>query len=191
MKKLSVIFLLFFFVSLQAQKGEGGMWMPNTIKQVEGDMQGMGMSVSADQIWNNEKPSIKDAVVQFGGGCTAEIMSDKGLVFTNHHCGYDAIQKLSTLEHNYLQDGFWANSFEEELPAPGLSVTFIDDIVEVTNQVLDGVNDKMSAKERQSTIDKNINKLKKSTPQDRFHTFSIKPFFKGNKYYMIKKNDFL
>ena len=190
MKKLSVIFLLFFFVSLQAQKGECGMWMPNTIKQVEGDMQGMGMSVSADQIWNNEKPSIKDAVVQFGGGCTAEIMSDKGLVFTNHHCGYDAIQKLSTLEHNYLQDGFWANSFEEELPAPGLSVTFIDDIVEVTNQVLDGVNDKMSAKERQSTIDKNINKLKKSTPQDRFHTFSIKPFFKGNKYYMIKKTTF-
>jgi len=190
MKKISIVFLFFFFIGLQAQKGEGGMWMPNTIKQVESDMQGMGMSISADEIWNNEKPSIKDAVVQFGGGCTAEIMSDKGLVFTNHHCGYDAIQKLSTLEHNYLQDGFWANSFEEELPAEGLSVTFIDDIIDITDQVLAGVTDEMSAKERQSTVDKNINKIKTSTPQDRFHSFSIKPFFKGNKYYMIKKTTF-
>ncbi len=190
MRKISIILLLFFFIGLQAQKGEGGMWMPNTIKQVESDMQGMGMSISADEIWNNDKPSIKDAVVQFGGGCTAEIMSDKGLVFTNHHCGYDAIQKLSTLEHNYLQDGFWANSFEEELPAEGLTVTFIDDIVDVTDQVLEGVTDSMSAKERQSTIDKNINKIKKLTPQDRFHTFTIKPFFKGNKYYMIKKTTY-
>ncbi len=190
MKKISVILLLFFFIGLNAQKGEGGMWMPNTIKQVEADMQGMGMSVTAENIWSNDKPSIKDAVVQFGGGCTAEIMSDKGLVFTNHHCGYDAIQKLSTLEHNYLQDGFWANSFEEELPAEGLTVTFIDDIIDVTDQVLNGVTDSMSAKERQSAIDKNINAIKKSTPQDRFHTFSIKPFFKGNKYFMIKKTTF-
>jgi hypothetical protein len=190
MKKISVIFLFFFFIGLQAQKGEGGMWMPNTIKQVEADMQGMGMEISADEIWNNEKPSIKDAVVQFGGGCTAEIMSDKGLVFTNHHCGYDAIQKLSTLEHNYLQDGFWANSFEEELPAEGLTVTFIDDIIDITDQVLEGVTDNMTAKEKQSHIDKNLNKIKKQTPQDRFHTFSIKPFFKGNKYYMIKKTTF-
>ncbi len=190
MRKISVILLLFFSIGLQAQKGEGGMWMPNTIKQVESDMQGMGMSITADEIWSNEKPSIKNAVVQLGNGCTAEIMSDKGLVFTNHHCGYEAIQKLSTIEHNYLQDGFWANSFEEELPAEGLTVTFIDDMIDVSDQVLNGVTDSMSAKERQSIIDKNINNIKKSTPQDRFHTFSIKPFFKGNKYYMIKKTTF-
>ncbi len=190
MKKLSVIFLLFFVSGLFAQKGEGGMWMPNSVKQVEADMQAMGMKISAEDIWSNEKPSIKDAVVQFGRGCTAEIMSDKGLVFTNHHCGYEAIQKLSSLEHNYLQDGFWANSFEEELPAEGLTVTFIDDIIDITGEVLAGVTDDMTAKERQSAVDKNINKIKKQTPQDRFHTFSIKPFFKGNKYYMIKKTTF-
>jgi len=182
--------LLFIAFSINAQKGEGGMWMPNTIKQVEGDMQNMGMTITADDIWNNEKPSVKDAVVQLGNGCTAEVMSDKGLVFTNHHCGYDAIQKLSSVEHNYLEDGFWATSFQEELPADGLSVTFIDDIIDVTEQVLKGTNDEMTAKERQSAIDKNLAEIKKNTPQDRFHSINIKPFFKGNKYYMIKRITF-
>jgi len=190
MKRISLLLLVFLAIQMNAQKGEGGMWMPNTIKQVESDMQNMGMQITADEIWSNEKPSIKDAVVQLGNGCTAEIMSDKGLVFTNHHCGYDAIQKLSTVEHNYLEDGFWANSFEEELPAEGLTVTLIDDIVDITDQVLKGVTDQMSAKERQSTVDKNIAAIKKSTPQDRFHTINIKPFFKGNKYYMIKRTTF-
>ncbi len=190
MKRLSLFILLFAFFSLNAQKGEGGMWMPNTIKQVEGDMQNMGMKITADDIWSNEKPSIKQAVVQLGNGCTAEIMSDKGLVFTNHHCGYDAIQKLSTLEHNYLDDGFWANSFKEELPAEGLTVTFIDDIIDVTDKVLAGVTDKMTAKERQSAVDKNINAIKKEVPQDRFHNIKIKAFFKANKYFMIKRTTF-
>ncbi len=190
MKKISLLLLLFLALNNYAQKGEGGMWMPNTIKQVESDMQNMGLKITADDIWNNEKPSIKDAVVQLGNGCTAEIMSDKALVFTNHHCGYDAIQKLSTIEHNYLEDGFWANSFKEELPAPGLTVTFIDDIIDVTDQVLKGVTDNMPAKERQSVIDKNIARINKNTPQDRFHNIRIKPFFKGNKYFMIKRTTF-
>ncbi len=190
MKRISLLFAFFIFLSLQAQKGEGGMWMPNTIKQVEGDMQKMGMKISADDIWSNEKPSIKQAVVQLGNGCTGEIMSDKGLVFTNHHCGYDAIQKLSSLEHNYLEDGFWANSYKEELPAPGLTITFIDDMIDVTDKVLNGVTDDMSAKDRQSTIDKNIAEINKNTPQDKFHNIKIKPFFKGNKYFMIKRTTF-
>lgn len=190
MKKLSLLLLFFVILSSYAQKGEGGMWMPNTIKQVESDMQNMGMQISADDIWSEEKPAIKDAVVQLGNGCTAEVMSDKGLVFTNHHCGYDAIQKLSTIEHNYLEDGFWANSYEEELPAEGLTVTFIDDIIDVTTEVLNGVTENMTAKERQSLIDKNIAAINKKTPQDRFHNIKIKPFFKGNKYYMIKRTTF-
>jgi len=190
MKKISLLFLLFLAVNLQAQKGEGGMWMPNTIKQVESDMQNMGMQINADDIWSNEKPSIKQSVVQLGNGCTAEVMSDKGLVFTNHHCGYDAIQKLSTMEHNYLEDGFWANSYQEELPAEGLTVTFIDDIIDVTDKILNGVTDNLAPRDRQSLIDKNIAKLKKATPQDRFHNIKIKPFFKGNKYYMIKRTTF-
>jgi len=190
MKKNSLLIILFISIYTYAQKGEGGMWMPNTIKQVESDMQNMGMQITAEEIWNNQNPAIKDAVVQLGNGCTAEVMSDKGLIFTNHHCGYDAIQKLSTMEHNYLDEGFWASSFKEELPADGLTVTFIDDIIDITEQVLSGVTDKMTAKQRQSTIDKNIAQIKKETPQDRFHNIKIKPFFKGNKYYMIKRTTF-
>ncbi len=192
MKRFIVFILAIISIqtSVFSQEGEGGMWMPNTIKQVEKDMQNMGMEISAKDIWNNDSPSIKDAIVQLGNGCTAEIMSDKSLVFTNHHCGYDAIQSLSTMEHNYLKDGYWASSFEEELPAEGLTVTFIDDILDVTEQILKGVTPNLKTEERQSIIDKNINLLDKATPQDRFHTIDIKPFFKGNKYFMIKKTTF-
>ncbi len=186
-------FLLVLLISFQfsfAQTGEGGMWMPNTIKQVEKDMQQMGMKLNADDIWDTSKPSVTDAIVQLGNGCTAEIMSDKALLFTNHHCGYDAIQKMSTVEHNYLEDGFWANSFDEEMPADDLTVTFIDDIIDVTPIILSGVTDDMKASERQSTIDKNIATFKKSTKQDKFHTINVKPFFKGNKYFAIKRTTF-
>ena len=188
MKKTS--FLLFLFISLQmqvfAQKGEGGMWMPNTIDQVVGDMQNMGMNLNAEDIWSTDTPSIKDAIVQLGNGCTAEVMSDKGLVFTNHHCGYGAIQKLSTIEKNYLDDGFWASSFSEELHAEGLTVTFIENIIDVTDIILKDVSDDMTSEERQSAVDININTLNKETPQDQYHTIEIKPFFKGNQYFMIK-----
>jgi len=191
MKKFK--FILIFLISLQfsfAQTGEGGMWMPNTIKQVEKDMQKMGMALNADDIWDTSKPSIKDAIVQLGNGCTAEIMSDKALLFTNHHCGYDAIQKMSTVEHNYLEDGFWATSFDEEMPADGLTVTFIEDIIDVTDKILLGVSDDLKPSERQSIVDKNIAALNKSTQQDKFHNIKIKPFFKGNKYFMIKRTTF-
>lgn len=164
--------------------------MPNTIKQVEKDMQKMGMALNADDIWDTSKPSIKDAIVQLGNGCTAEIMSDKALLFTNHHCGYDAIQKMSTVEHNYLEDGFWATSFDEEMPADGLTVTFIEDIIDVTDKILLGVSDDLKPSERQSIVDKNIAALNKSTQQDKFHNIKIKPFFKGNKYFMIKRTTF-
>ncbi len=187
---LFVLAVAFIQTSVIAQEGEGGMWMPNTIKQVEKDMQKMGMKISAEDIWNNDSPSIKDAIVQLGNGCTAEIMSDKSLVFTNHHCGYDAIQSLSTIENNYLENGYWANSFTEELPAEGLTVTFIDDIEDVSEIILNGVTPELKTEERQSVIDKNINQLNKATPQDRFHSIEIKPFFKGNKYFMIKKTTF-
>ena len=192
MKKLNFILVLFISiqVSLFAQKGEGGMWMPNTIGDVVNDMQQMGMQITAEDIWNTSKPSIKDAIVQLGNGCTAEVMSDKGLVFTNHHCGYDAIQKMSTIEHNYLDDGFWAKSFNEEIYADGLTVTFIKDIIDVTDIILKGVTDDMTAKARQSLVDKNKAVLDKNTPQDQFNTIVIKPFFKGNKYFMVKQEVF-
>lgn len=188
-KYLSIFLLLFMMGPLRAQKGEGGMWPPNTIKQVEDDMQRMGMKISADVIWNTSKPSLKDAVVQFGNGCTGEFVSDKGLVFTNHHCGYDAIASVSTLEHNYLEDGFWARSFEEEIPVD-LSVYVINDIRDVTDEILKGVTDVMGPRERQSAVDKNIHRYLKQFPQSKFKHYEIKPFFKGNKYYLIVKTEY-
>ncbi len=192
MKKYTLVLVVFISTqfNLFAQTGEGGMWMPNTIKQVEGDMQKMGMTLNAEDIWDTSKPSIKDAIVQLGNGCTAEIMSKKALLFTNHHCGYDAIQKMSTVEHNYLQDGYWAKSYDEELPADGLSATFIEDIEDITDIALAGVTDDLKPSERQSKIDKNIAAFKKTLKQDKFHNFTIKPFFKGNKYFAIKKATF-
>ncbi len=185
-----MIAIIMFQLQSFAQSGEGGMWMPNTIKQVEKDMQNMGMTIDADAIWDTSKPSIKDAIVQIGNGCTAEIMSDKALVFTNHHCGYAAIQKLSTVEHNYLEDGFWAKSYEEELPAEGVDVTFIEDIVDVTDIILKGVTDDLKPSERQSIVDKNTAALKNATDLEKFHSIKIKPFFNGNKYFMIKRVTF-
>jgi len=191
MKRINLLLFLFLLsLKVLAQEGEGGMWMPNTISVVEADMKKMGSKLTAADIWSNSTPSIKDAVVQLGNGCTAEVMSNKGLIFTNHHCGYDAIQKLSTLEHNYLEEGFWAKSLDEELHAKGLTVTFIDDMIDVTDKVLKGVTDEMTAKERQSAIDKNIANIKKEVKQDKFHTIKIKPFFKGNQYFMIKRITF-
>ena len=108
----------------------GGMWIPTEINEKE--MKSLGMKIKAQDIWNTEKPSIKDAVVQFDGGCTAEIISPKGLLLTNHHCGYDNIQSHSTVENDLLTNGFWAKNMGEELPNPGVTVDFVTDIKEIT-----------------------------------------------------------
>ena len=185
MKKIVFKLFLVLFISgnLFAQ---GGMWLPNLLEgDIEKDMQKLGMKFSAKDIYNAESSSYKDAIVQFGGGCTAEIISPKGLLLTNHHCGYGNIQRLSTVENNLLKNGYWAKSFEEELPAPGLKVTFVDRIEDVTAIILTGVEEKMAQKESQSIIDKNIDSLKKSTPIEAYQQILIKPFYYGNKYYMF------
>ena len=122
MKK--TILMLAFVLAVTSVRADEGMWMLPTLKQMnQKDMKKLGLKIKADEIYNEEKASIKDAVVHFGGGCTAEIISDKGLLVTNHHCGYSSIQGLSTPEHNYLEDGYWAMNLEEEIPVPGLTVT--------------------------------------------------------------------
>lgn len=132
----------------------GGMWMPTELNEKE--MKELGMKISAKDIFNPEKPSIKDAVVQFNGGCTAEVISPKGLILTNHHCGYGQIQSHSSVEKDYLKDGFWAKNMGEELPNPGVTVDFIVDIKNVTNEVLKG-NPNLS----EQNIKDNIEALKK------------------------------
>ena len=189
MKKLFIT--LIFLLSANYFFAQGGMWLPNTIKgSIEKDMQRLGMKLTADDIYNTEKSSIKDAIVQFGGGCTGEVISPKGLLLTNHHCGYGAIQRLSTMENNLLKNGFWAQSFEEELPAKGLTVTFIDRIEDVTGKILGNINNDLPLNERQSLIDKNIDSLSKTTQIKEYQTVEIKPFYYGNKYYLFVKNIF-
>lgn len=130
-----VVVLLAAVLAFSSVRADEGMWMLPTLKKMNGaDMKKLGLKISADEIYNEKKASIKDAVVHFGGGCTAEIISDRGLLVTNHHCGYSSIQGLSSPEHNYLEDGYWAMSLEEEIPVPGLTVTFLQSMIDITGK---------------------------------------------------------
>ena len=113
-----------------------GMWLPSLISQRIADMQAKGFKLSAEDIYSVNQASLKDAVVLFGGGCTGEVVSKEGLLFTNHHCGYSYIQKHSSVEHDYLKDGFWALTRDQELPNPGLTVSFLDRMEDVTSVML-------------------------------------------------------
>ena len=168
-----------------AYAGEG-MWLPIFLKSLnEAEMQEMGMKISAEDIYSVNKSSLKDAIVHFGGFCTGEVISDQGLVLTNHHCGYRNIQSHSSIENNLLRDGFWAKNHGEELPNEGLFVTFIESIEDVSKEALKGTDDKMSTKERQSIIDKNLNAIRGSYRLAEFHDIVIRPFYNGNQYFLF------
>ena len=158
----------------------GGMWIPTELNEKE--MKEMGMKISAKDIFNIQKPSIKDAVVQFNGGCTAEIISPKGLLLTNHHCGYDQIQSHSTVENDLLTNGFWATNPGEELPNPGVTVDFIVDIQDVSNFILKGTEN-LTGKELEDKITTNISTYKASKKTEDYQKIVIKPVYYGNKYY--------
>lgn len=163
-----------------------GMWLPQLLGRLnEKEMKGMGLKISAADIYNVNKGSLKDAIVSFGGFCTGEIISSKGLLLTNHHCGYDAIQKHSSLQHNYLDKGFWARSMQEELPNAGLTATFIVRIEDVTKAALEGVSATLTESGRQSAIDKNLNMIKSGAKKEAWQETLIKPFFEGNQYFLF------
>lgn len=180
MKKNIIIagFFLSSFFPLAQQYG--GMWIPTEVNEKE--MKELGMKISAKDIWDTTKPSIKDAVVQFNGGCTAEIISPKGLLLTNHHCGYGQIQKHSSVKNDYLADGFWAKNNGEELPNPGVTVDFIADIKDVTAQIL-GNTKNLEAKQAEDVIKNNIESVTKSFKIEPYQKVVIKPMYYGNKYY--------
>ncbi len=162
-----------------------GMWLlPYLQKMNIVDMQAKGCKLSAEEIYSANNSSLKDAVVIFGGGCTGEVVSPEGLLLTNHHCGYDAIQSLSSVEHDFLSNGFWARSRAEELPAPGLKVRFIRHIKDVTSEVLGAVPSIAMGEERQKMVDENIEKveehLRKEYPD---HSVLVESFFGGNQFF--------
>ena len=183
---MKFIKLLLLFVLLQTQAQQGGMWIPSLLKGMnETEMKNLGMKISAEDIYSANKSSLKDAVPQFDGGCTAEVISDKGLILTNHHCGFDNIQSHSTVEHDYLTNGFWAYKMEEELPNKDLYVTFIIRIEDVTSKVLEGTTTLTSEAEKQKKIQENISILNKTLPKETWQENSIRPFFDGNQYLLF------
>jgi uncharacterized protein (DUF4415 family) len=183
-KQMLLAFLL-FIVSF-ASRADEGMWLPLLLEKLnEKHMKNLGMKISARDIYNVNTGSLKDAIVSFGGFCTGEVISTKGLILTNHHCGFGSIQNHSTVENNYIRDGFWAANHGEEIPNPGLFVTFIVRIEDATKQVLNGVTKTMSESERQSAIDKNISELRKNVKKETYQDVLIRPFFEGNQYYLF------
>ncbi len=179
------ILFAFITLSLQIILGQNGrMIIPSEIsKQSLNEMQEMGLKLKTSDIYSPNKSSLNDAVIQFNGGCTGEIISPKGLILTNHHCGYGAIQAHSTFEHNYVKDGFWSKSLSEELPNPGMYVSFVRKIENVTNQVLKGVKKDMDPAIKQALINKNIKFLIKTYPKKLWQEVEIKSFFDGNQFY--------
>ena len=158
----------------------GGMWIPTEVNEAE--MKSLGLKIPAKQLFDPSKPSIEDAVVQFDGGCTAEIISPKGLLLTNHHCGYDNIQSHSTVSNDLLTNGFWAGNMGEELPNPGVTVDFVVDIKDVTAQILAGTDGLTDAGLRDK-IASNTENYRKSQKIENYQTVLVRPMYYGNKYY--------
>jgi hypothetical protein len=167
-------------------RADEGMWLPYSINgQNLADMQRLGCKLTAEQIFSFNQPSLKDAIVQFGGGCTGELISPEGLLLTNHHCGLGQVQAHSSVEHDYLKDGFWAYSKDQELPNEGLSVLFLNYIEDVTAAVLKGVTDNMSETDREQKIAENIKRLKTEKKGKSDVRVEIVPFYHGNQYILF------
>lgn len=182
MKSILTSILCFAIINLSIA-GEG-MWIPLLLKSLnEAEMQQMGLKLSAEDIYSVNQGSLKDAIVHFGGFCTSEIISPNGLLLTNHHCGYGQIQSHSSVENNLLKDGYWAKNQSEELPNPGLYATLINEIIDVTDQVLNGVSEDLSVSERQSIVDKNISAIRAKKSLGDFQDIIIRPFYHGNQYF--------
>ncbi|MDG5490426.1 S46 family peptidase [Psychroserpens sp. SPM9] len=178
--------IIFFFIVFQMSAQQGGMWIPSLLEGMnESEMQSLGSKLTAQDIYDVNQSSLKDAIGHFNGGCTSEVISPKGLLLTNHHCGFSQIQSHSSLENDYLKDGFWAMSLAEEIPNEGLYVEFIVSIEDVTLSMLAGVTDDMSPRDRQSKIDINRNAVVKATKKEEWQNLKITPFYKGNQYFLF------
>ena len=188
MKFLRLLLLLFV---IQTQAQQGGMWIPSLLNGMnESEMKSLGMKITAEEIYSVNHSSLKDAVPQFDGGCTAEVISDKGLILTNHHCGFAAIQNHSSVEHDYLRDGFWAYKMEDELTNPNMVVMFVVRIEDVTTKVLEGVAALTSESDKQKKIQENISSLSNTLPKEAWQENKIKTFYDGNQYLLFVTETF-
>ena len=178
--------LLITIVLIPSMRADEGMWIPILIEKYNIKlMQEKGFKLTAEDIYSVNKACMKDAILIFGGGCTGEVISGEGLLITNHHCGYGQIQKHSSLEHDYLANGFWAMSKEEELSNPGLSVTFLRSMEDVTDKVLKGVTEGMAAADRDKIVNANIAEISSNAVEGTGYSASVRPFYMGNQYFLF------
>lgn len=184
MKFIKLLVVALFSVTAFAQ--QGGMWIPSLLNGMnESEMKNLGMKITAADIYDVNQSSLKDAIAHFNGGCTSEVISPKGLLLTNHHCGYGEIQSHSSVENDYLQDGFWAMSLAEELPNPDLEVTFIVKIEDVSQQAFEGTEQLTSEGEKQAKIEQNIATIRNNYTKEEWQDTSVKSFFDGNQYLLF------
>jgi hypothetical protein len=189
MKKLLVLLLsISMFAGLKADEG---MWMLPLIQKLNiQKMNGMGLTLTAEEIYSDKNVSLKDAVVIFGNGCTGVMVSNQGLVFTNHHCGFDAIQKHSTVEHNYLKDGFTADKITDEIPSPGLSVRFLVKIQDITERIISQLPDTLLGSKRIDKLDSLVNAIQDETQKGTIYSAKVKSFYSGNEFYLFVYEEF-
>ncbi|MEM6516630.1 MAG: S46 family peptidase [Bacteroidota bacterium] len=191
MKQLNRIIIAILIALPTSIFANEGMWFLMHIERLNHrDMQKMGLQLTPEEIYSVNNQSLKDAIVQFNGGCTASIISDKGLVLTNHHCGYNAIAELSTAEQNHLKNGFWAKSLDEELKPQSLYVRFFVRMDDVSERILSKVNSGMSEKEREAAINQEIAKIQEENNEGGKYTVSVRPFYQGNEYYYFVYQDY-
>lgn len=184
------IFIAVLFLQTFNLKADEGMWLPMLLQSINADaLYSKGLKIPIDSIYSVNKTSLKDAIVHFGGGCTGEIISNKGLLLTNHHCGYSQIQSHSTVENDYLTNGFWAMNMSEELPCPGLTATFIIRMDDVTDSIVNQVTG-LNEDERNKKIKEISAQLIKNATEGTHYAAEIKPFYYGNKYFMIVTETF-
>ena len=184
-KLLAIIVVLVTFSASQARADEG-MWLLPLIEKLNiGTMTEMGLKLTAEDIYSINQASLKDAIVIFGGGCTGEIVSQQGLLLTNHHCGYGAIQSHSTVEHDYLNNGFWAMSKEEELPNPGLSVTFLIRLEDVTARVLAKTTPDMTEAARREAIQTESSAITAEATKGTHYNARVSSYYSGNQYFLL------
>ena len=191
MKKLLLFVVSAIMLVPASVKADEGMWFLMFIERLNHrDMQKMGLQLTAEEIYSINNHSLKDAIVQFNGGCTAEMISKDGLVLTNHHCGYDAIAELSSAEKNILKDGFWSKNRAEELKPSSLYVRFFVRMDDVSKRILAVVNSSMSELDREKAINQEIAKIEKENNEGGKYTVSVRPFFQGNEYYYFVYQDY-
>ncbi|OWK75036.1 peptidase S46 [Flavobacteriaceae bacterium JJC] len=186
-----IFLLLTFMLSFLQIKADEGMWLLMMVKRLNGvDMKKEGLKLTPEEIYSVNNSSLKDAIVQFGGGCTAEMVSKEGLLFTNHHCGYGNIAALSTPEKDHLTNGFWAMKKSEELPAKGLSVRFLVRMDDATQRINSKLNNSMSADERKAVIDAEYKAIQAENSENGKYSVVVRDFFNGNEFYYFVYQDF-